>query len=359
VSRPAVRRGFTLIELLVVIAIIAVLVGLLLPAVQKTREAASRMKCQNNLKQVVLASHNYESTMGTLPPGRGRFPGTGTSGSRPSIQALILEHLEQGNKIKLFDFEFDVNGANPPLPANHELARSIDVPSYICPSDTGPQGIQFSGGQRYGRSNYFGSIGAVADRRMETDPKAGIFSTPSNFPPGPTWPKGRTMIGIQDGTSNTVMFAEVKRGTKLSGDANQWDDTSVLDGGATGGTGWNLYDGRSVALCQGVGVSATGANIQSWGRYVGHQYYRDLFTTSVYSHTLPPNWNVRVASGTQRYGCAQNSLEAMHLPASSYHTGGVNAGMADGSVRFFRDGIDFTVWQSYGSYKGGEVINDG
>ena len=231
------------------------------------------------------------------------------------------------------------------------------MPSFICPSDPSDKGIQFSGGLMYGRSNYFGSIGAVADRRLDTDPKAGIFSTPSMFPAGPVAPKGRTMTGITDGTSNTVMFAEVKRGTKASGDSNQWDDTSILDvlTATTGAGGWNNYDGRTTPICQGVGVSASGANIQSWGRYVGHQYYRDLFTTSVYSHTLPPNWNAKVATG-QKYGCGQSNLEIMHVPASSRHGGGVNAVLADGSVRFVSDSVDFTTWQSLGTFAGGEVL---
>src|SRR5207245_1012535 len=117
------RRGFTLIELLVVIAIIAILVGLLLPAVQKIREAANRAKCQNHLKQMVLATHNYENSYGKFPPAAGPlptlpsgYPGSGTQ--RPSPQALILPFVEEANKYNQFDFRYDVNTATSP-PAAH------------------------------------------------------------------------------------------------------------------------------------------------------------------------------------------------------------------------------------------------
>src|SRR5262245_1013875 len=111
------RRGFTLIELLVVIAIIAVLIGLLLPAVHKVREAAQRAQCSNNLKQIVLAAMNYESTNSSLPPGAGKLavqPGGPPvaspfpSGSgRPTIQVQILPYVEQANKYSQFNFDYD------------------------------------------------------------------------------------------------------------------------------------------------------------------------------------------------------------------------------------------------------------
>src|SRR5262245_57564406 len=146
------RSAFTLIELLVVIAIIAVLIGLLLPAVQKVREAASRAKCQNNLKQMVLAAHNYESTTGSFPPGAGQLPNDfPTNNQRPSPQALILQYVEQSNKYNQFNFSQDVH-----LAAVNLLARQQDVPIYLCPSDSSDGYWASDVGQpSYGRTNYF------------------------------------------------------------------------------------------------------------------------------------------------------------------------------------------------------------
>jgi prepilin-type N-terminal cleavage/methylation domain-containing protein/prepilin-type processing-associated H-X9-DG protein len=354
----AVSRGFTLIELLVVIAIIAILIGLLLPAVQKVREAAARMKCSNNLKQCGLAAHNYESTNGTLPPYQHTKVFTLTDGSQVtrssagSIFALILPYVEQSNKYNQFLFDYDVNsdawiGAPLPSPgaATNGPARAQDVPIYLCPSD--PSGATYSAFPApgaAGRLNYHGSQGAHSDCR-NGGAGGGIFSMP--FPSNGQVMKGYAIVAISDGTSNTVMFGEVMRGT-LASNATTFDNTSVI---RNANTGWNHTDGRAMPAC------ATGTDAGSPLRYPGHQYYRALPFLQTFSHTLPPNWNRLVSSGQQRYNCWNTAdLNWEHIAASSYHTGGVNVCLGDGSVRFIRDSIPFDTWRAMGTRSGGEVV---
>jgi prepilin-type N-terminal cleavage/methylation domain-containing protein/prepilin-type processing-associated H-X9-DG protein len=358
-------RGFTLIELLVVIAIIAILIGLLLPAVQKVREAAARMKCQNNLKQMGLASHNYESAYGYLPPQHGTVNINGAYYSNDaSPQALILPFVEQANKYNQFNFNYKtwndtdvVTGTFTPGPTGLGInlaARIQDVPIYLCPSD--PSGTIRGAYQPNtkdltypeGRLNYLGCLGATS-HFLSTSPGAGIFC-PGSVSSGQQL-RGTTITGITDGTSNTALFAESIRTTDTWPHVSGIRTNTVVILDSSVGAGPD-NDGRGIPSC------ATGAPWTSSISYAGLEFDRDLWATTFYTHTLPPNWNRKVSSGTQQYNCGDTAIVHFHVAASSYHTNGVNVVMADGSVRFVPDAVDFPSWQAMGSRAGGEVITD-
>jgi prepilin-type N-terminal cleavage/methylation domain-containing protein/prepilin-type processing-associated H-X9-DG protein len=360
------RNGFTLIELLVVIAIIAILIGLLLPAVQKVREAAARMQCQNNLKQIVLAAHNYESANGYLPPRQGTVNVNGVWYSNDaSPQAILLPYIEQSNKYNQFDFNYvtwnDVDVVtrshwNPgPTGTGVNLpARIQDIPIYLCPSD--PSRTRRGAYQKNwsdltypeGRLNYLACLGTTS-QFVSGSPGAGIFCNGFTSAGQPL--KGTAIVTITDGTSNTAMFAEVMRTT------DTWPHVSgirtntvvILDSSVSAGPD---NDGRNIPSC------ATGNPWTSSISYAGLEFDRDLWATTFYTHTLPPNWNRKVLGGTQHYNCGDTAIVHFHIAASSYHSGGVNVGMADGSVRFVADGINFASWQAMGSMAGGEIVSD-
>ncbi|QJW94052.1 DUF1559 domain-containing protein [Frigoriglobus tundricola] len=364
-SQDGRSRGFTLIELLVVIAIIAILIGLLLPAVQKVREAAARMKCQNNLKQMGLAGHNYESANGYLPPERGTVNVGGTYYSNDAgPQALILPYVEQGNKFNLFNLNYktwndtDVVTGKFTTGSNglgiNLAARVQDIPIYICPSDpsTTVRGANQANTKDLtypeGRLNYLGCLGSTS-QFTTAGPGAGVFCS-GMFLSGSQL-KGPTIVAITDGTSNTALFGEVMRTTDtwphVSGIRTNTD--IILDSSVGGGPD---NDGRAIPSC------ASGNPWTSTISYTGLQFERDLWGTTFYTHTLPPNWNRKVPTGTQQYNCGNTSITQFHIAASSYHTGGVNLVMCDGSVRFVTDAVNFTNWQALGSKAGGEVISD-
>ncbi|QJW94054.1 DUF1559 domain-containing protein [Frigoriglobus tundricola] len=328
-------RAFTLIELLVVIAIIAILIGLLLPAVQKVREAAARLKCQNNLKQLGLASHNYESSYGTLPPGAGPTPiDNVVANSRASVQTVILAYVEQANLYNLFDFTQDVNSS-----ATNANARVKQVPIFLCPSD--PSQATQSGD---GKSNYFGNLGSQAYTAASlTSPLGGMFyyipRSGAQF-----IPKGFAITAITDGTSNTAMFAEIKRGNNIT---SQYDPQDV-----------RLVTFNNPAVDDLVPPSNCGQNSGSAVHYAGLQYYRDLLATSLYTHTQVPNSKSGDCMDLTTRTGDTGSLFAGHITARSSHTGGVNVCMGDGSVRFVFDSITLSTWQALGTRANGEVISD-
>src|SRR5262245_23001350 len=322
-----VRAAFTLIELLVVIAIIGVLIALLLPAIQKVREAANKTTCQNNLKQIGLACHNFESTFAYLPPQFGTVSVGGQVGTNDaSPQALILPFVEQANKYNQFNFNYltwkkspavisDTSGTPlPTIPASSTdinlAARSQDIPFYLCPSDpsttlrpadagtaadAGTGTGNLANGAE-GRLNYLGCVGTTS-LASTNGSGAGIFAASWS---GTAILKGVSVVAITDGTSNTAMFAEVMRATDLwprvSG--TRTNTTIILNNGVASGA---TTDGRDLGPCKS--GSPWSASIS----YIGLEFERNLPGTTTYTHTLPPNWNQRASPDNQHYNCSDNS----------------------------------------------------
>jgi prepilin-type N-terminal cleavage/methylation domain-containing protein/prepilin-type processing-associated H-X9-DG protein len=324
------RRGFTLIELLVVIAIIAVLIGLLLPAVQKVREAAARMKCQNNLKQIALACLNYESTYGYLPPGRGI--------QELSAQALILPYIEQQNVTNLFNPNYTGNDSH-----NYDFA-DVQIPIYLCPSDPSSNS-QVTGGRARGMNNYYASAGAIANMYSTDLSVVGVFNLPA---PAQATVK---LTGVTDGTSNTSMFSETTRFAGVPFDYSNYTNSTWFQKG--------LIYLIAPSVWSDLVINATVCD--DWNNdnnlnvigYRGEQYYRGLAELSMYTHTIPPNYT---GWDCGHYAGRNEPYVQAHMAARSYHTGGVNVVFVDGSVHFIANSINMAVWKALGTRAAGDLL---
>ncbi len=324
-TRSSRRIGFTLIELLVVIAIIAILIGLLLPAVQKVREAAARMKCSNNLKQIALACHNYESANAALPSGGTRAP------AYLSGMVYLLPYFEEGNRFALW-----LTNQSPYTLANLP-ARTQDLSVLLCPSDSASAfRTTVVSGETYnhGRTNYHPNFGGSADPMSANAGVQGAFLAKS----GP--PVGFRLLDVTDGTSNTALYAEVRRGQLTAATPRNTLVNVVLN------TTWDATTGVNetrLSLCDGTTYSSNDAT--------GLEYWRgSIANTMMYTHTMVPNSPLR--------DCMRSlDLDKGHLAARSYHTGGVNVARVDGSVSFVRDSITPANWLAFGTRAGGEASN--
>ena len=309
-SSSARKSGFTLIELLVVIAIIAILIGLLLPAVQKVRAAAARMKCSNNQKQIGLAMHNYHSALGQLPPG-GDVLGF-------SAHAYLLPNLEQENLFRTINFTV------APTNAANAVPLGTTVPGFLCPADP----TQAPAGQ--GGNNYVWTYSSDILFSSNTGTGPFVFAKPTLTI--------YRLTDITDGTSNTAAFCE-----RQKGDFNNATISLKIDLFNAAGAGSPTTPDQANSMCNG--FTPTDPSTQFRSDY-GSQWLQALHYT-MYQHVGPPNAK----------GCAFPPSSAS-MSANSAHTNGVNLLLCDGSVRFVNDNISITTWRALGTRAGGDILGN-
>jgi prepilin-type N-terminal cleavage/methylation domain-containing protein/prepilin-type processing-associated H-X9-DG protein len=319
-ARLRAARGFTLIELLVVIAIIAVLMALLLPAVQQAREAARRAQCKNNLKQIVLAVHNYEASHRTFPPGRLNFPMVF------SAQAQILPYLDGGNLYNLIDFNKAPNFGPPSSPmTQNEIAARTKIPLYLCPSD-----FEQIPANEFGPINYMACMGSGFGSSNSIRTGDGVMFSGSRI----------RFSDVTDGMSNTVCFGEQTLGkggnpSSPGGSPPADPEREVLE--LTGSTP------TTDASC----VVGAGGN---WSGMRGAKWMNGHFGDTMYNHYYTPN--------SRQFDCGNASHNFGLTAARSRHEGGVHVALCDGSVRFCSENMHLPTWRGMATRTGGEVLGE-
>jgi prepilin-type N-terminal cleavage/methylation domain-containing protein/prepilin-type processing-associated H-X9-DG protein len=334
------RRAFTLIELLVVIAIIATLVGLLLPAVQKAREVANRISCQNNLKQLGLGMHNYHDSEAHLPPAiqphtSTDFPGLPAYFWSWGVLAELTPYLEQTNVYNTMNLKYPLyiidSTGNFVISPPNKFAAETTVKLFLCPSDKQQAVSSGYGVEDFGPTNYAACTGTGLNggSPYATD---GIFYANSKT----------RLTDILDGTSNTIMMSE-----------------SILGDGTESAVGPPPGDPRTVYAFLGTpplsDSACESAYLWNFENRRGFQWVSGEYRCTSYNHYYPPN--------ASQYDCHTYSLDPSILytslgwrAARSRHPGGVNAVLGDGSVHFVTDSIDQVTWRALSTRAGGEII---
>lgn len=333
--RPPQRRAFTLVELLVVIVILGMLMGMLLPAVQKAREAARVASCANNLKQITLAVVGFEAREGHYPPSWKSTAAANGEVDGWSALALILPYLEQTKLHTTIDFEqsYELAPDVPTADGATVKLTALRVPTYLCPSERRDEVKIEDGKPAHYPVNYGVNLGVW----LVWDPVAKKGGN------GMFYPDSRvTSAMVQDGHAFTLCAAEVKAWRPYFRNA-----------GMTG----------TVAVPMPSDIASLGGQFKEEG---GHTEWADGrahqtgFTAAFRPNTVVSSTQsgatYDVDWTNQQEGKSDTAATYAAITARSYHTGGVNASLMDGSVRWFSDEVNLGVWRAYATRDGSELL---
>ena len=335
-TRTTRLRGFTLIELLVVIAIIAILIALILPAVQQAREAARRTQCKNNLKQLGLAVHNYESTYSRFPPSATISGGSSTNNGSWSVHGRILPQIEQGNLSELVDLS---------LPWDNQMTiDGVKIAVFGCPSDVNGDTARDTGA---GKPNLFPTsygfnFGTWFVHNLATGQGGdGMFYPNANL----------SFRSIKDGASNTLMAAEVKAFTPYFRNA---------------GPASTAVPGSPADVLANTAGAEKKFHPTDENKNTGHTEWPDArvhhsgFTTVLTPNTVVEHIEAGVSLDVDYNSWQEGKLSGGSVPPTyaaitsrSYHQGIVNVVLMDGSTRSVSENIDLGVWRALGTRANG------
>lgn len=308
------RRGFTLVELLVVIAIIGILVALLLPAVQAAREASRRAQCANHLKQLALAMHNYHDTYQRFPPGQYIYIDSTLprDWNRFSWFYSILPYVEQQPMFEQYEVHLRTPTGAYSYTNLPDVIKKAVVPSFLCPSDPANPKIE-NGSSTTNQQGFHGNY----------------------------------MLNAGDGYFNAGGYAN---SAQLNGLFYVFSNTAFRD--VVDGTSTTLLASEIILVPDGA-VGSGQEDIR--GRYHNVRHAGALFSTLYTPNTTQPDRHNYCLNKVARAPCTATGTDVV-VSARSYHPGGVNASLADGSTRFIADSIDLTVYRPLGTRQGGEAV---
>ena len=342
------RRGFTLIELLVVIAIIAVLIALLLPAVQSAREAARRIQCTNNLKQIGLGLHNYHSAFNVFPPGSALNPDSAPGHLEPnncwSAHGMLLNSIEQAPMYNAINFSWGVvTDLAGPTYACYQINATVinaKINTFMCPSDPNAGNPNLN--------NYHDCIGTTTldGPQLGTTPpgSSGLFAYLIPY----------SLASCTDGSSNTIAFGEAVTGPPS---LTYVSSISLVSVSGLSSAGEVLSAAMNpAAIISNIQVCDTAYQTQSAGglkNWRGQSWAKGSQGHTMFNAVVPPGFKQHAWNS-----CSDNNIgHSLFDNANSYHPGGVNVLFGDGSVHFVKESINIQMWWALGTRAGGEVVS--